>query len=138
MKALRIIGIAVGMEDGLVVPVLQRACCRTLKEIGIETRRLIERARAGKIEGMGTGVFTVSNLGMFGVDEFSAIINPPESAIMAVSGIREAVIVQEGTLRAGRQMTMTLSCDHRVIDGLVAAQFIARLREMLEQPAEIE
>jgi len=86
---------------------------------------------------MGKGVFTISNLGMFGVEEFSAIINPPEAAILAVAAVREEVIVSGGTLRPGRVMTMTLSCDHRVIDGLLAAKFMARLKEILEWPAQL-
>jgi pyruvate dehydrogenase E2 component (dihydrolipoamide acetyltransferase) len=82
-------------------------------------------------------VFTISNLGMFGIDEFAAIINPPEAAILAVGTVREEVIVSGGTLRAGRVMTMTLSADHRVIDGVLAAKFMARLKEILEYPAQL-
>jgi pyruvate dehydrogenase E2 component (dihydrolipoamide acetyltransferase) len=80
-------------------------------------------------------VFTISNLGMFGVEEFGAIINPPESGILAVGAVREAAIVENGALRPGHTMTMTLSADHRVVDGLMAAKFVARLKEILEHPA---
>jgi pyruvate dehydrogenase E2 component (dihydrolipoamide acetyltransferase) len=131
------IGIAVGMDEGLVVPVLKAADTRNLKGIAAETRRLVEAARAGKVEGMGEGVFTISNLGMFGVEEFSAIINPPESAILAVGAAREEVVVHHGAFRPGHRLTLSLSADHRVIDGLLAARFMARLKELLETPEAI-
>ncbi len=126
------IGIAVGMDDGLVVPVAIGADRMSLQNLSDETTRLIDAARSGKIENMGQGVMTVSNLGMFGIQDFSAIINPPEASILAVSAIREEVIVKDGAMRPGRVMTMTLSADHRVIDGLLAARFMARLKELLE------
>ena len=128
------VGIAVGMEDGLAVPVVVGAESMSLKQLASETERIVEAARHGKIIAMGQGVFTVSNLGGFGVEEFTAIINPPESAILAVGAIREAVIVKDGGLRPGRVMTMVLSADHRLIDGLMAARFLRRLREALEAP----
>jgi pyruvate dehydrogenase E2 component (dihydrolipoamide acetyltransferase) len=131
------IGVAVGVEEGLLVPVLKAADTRNLKGIAAESRRLVEAARAGKVEGMGEGVFTISNLGMFGIEEFSAIINPPESAILAVGAAREEEIVHNGAFRAGRRMTLTLSADHRIIDGVLAARFMARLRELLEAPEKI-
>jgi pyruvate dehydrogenase E2 component (dihydrolipoamide acetyltransferase) len=130
------IGIAVGMEDGLRVPVLVGADRLSLREIANETRRIVEAAEGGRVEAMGQGVFTITNLGMFGVEDFSAIINPPEVAILAVGALRESVIVKEGALRAGRVMTLTLSADHRIVDGLLAARFLARLREMLEAPEQ--
>jgi pyruvate dehydrogenase E2 component (dihydrolipoamide acetyltransferase) len=128
------IGIAVGMDDGLVVPVVIGADRMQLQQIGSETRRLAASARAGKIEGMGSGTFTITNLGMFGTEEFAAIINPPEAAILAVGAAREAVVVKDGAMRAGKIMTMTLSADHRIIDGMLAAKFLARLKEILESP----
>jgi pyruvate dehydrogenase E2 component (dihydrolipoamide acetyltransferase) len=128
------IGIAVALEDGLAVPVVVGAGSMSLKQLASETERIVEAARHGKIVAMGQGVFTVSNLGGFGVEEFTAIINPPESAILAVGTIREAVIVKDGGLRPGRLMTMVLSADHRLIDGLMAARFLRRLREILEAP----
>jgi pyruvate dehydrogenase E2 component (dihydrolipoamide acetyltransferase) len=105
-----------------------------LRQISEQSRRIIDAARHGKVEAMGQGVFTISNLGMYGIEEFAAIINPPESALLAVAAVRESVIVKDGALRAGRVMTMTLSADHRVIDGLLAARFLNRLKAELESP----
>jgi pyruvate dehydrogenase E2 component (dihydrolipoamide acetyltransferase) len=79
-------------------------------------------------------VFTITNMGMFGIERFSAIINPPEAAILAVGAVREAAIVSDGAIQPGRVMTVTLSCDHRVVDGLIAARFLSRLKELLETP----
>jgi pyruvate dehydrogenase E2 component (dihydrolipoamide acetyltransferase) len=129
------IGVAVAMDEGLVVPVLASAERLTLARVSSETKRIAAAARAGKIEGMGTGVFTITNMGMYGVEEFAAIINPPESAILAVGTAREAVVVKDGALRAGRVMTMTLSADHRLINGALGARFLGRLKEILEAPA---
>jgi pyruvate dehydrogenase E2 component (dihydrolipoamide acetyltransferase) len=128
------IGIAVGMEDGLRVPVLEGAHRMSLKQVADESRRIIEAAQRGKLEGVGRGIFTISNLGMFGIEEFAAIINPPEAAILAVGAVREDVVVKDGALRAAKVMTMTLSADHRVVDGLLAAKFLARLKAVLEAP----
>ncbi|HEY3266304.1 MAG TPA: dihydrolipoamide acetyltransferase family protein [Armatimonadota bacterium] len=127
------IGIAVGTDEGLTVPVLRGADSRNLKGIAAETRRIVEAARAGRLEGAGEATFTITNLGMFGVEEFSAIINPPEAAILAVGAVREDIVVKDGAIRAGHRMTLTLSADHRLIDGLLAARFMARLKEMLEK-----
>lgn len=128
------IGLAVASDDGLVVPVLIAADRMDLKALAAATRRVVESARAGRLEGAGQGVFTITNLGMFGVEEFSAIINPPESAILAVGAVREDVVVTDGAMQPGLVMTMTLSSDHRVIDGATAAKFLARLKELLEKP----
>ena len=130
------IGIAVGVDDGLVVPVVRNVDTLTLAQLAAEAKRVVENARKGKLENIGQGNFTITNLGMFGVEEFSAIINPPESGILAVSAVRETVIVDNGTMRPGRVMTMTLSADHRVVDGLLAASFLGRLKEILENPSE--
>jgi len=128
------IGIAVGVDEGLVVPVVVAVDTMSLAELAAETKRVVELARKGRLESVGKGHFTISNLGMFGVEEFSAIINPPESGILAVSAAREAVIVENGAMRAGRSMTITLSADHRIVDGVMAAKFMARLKEILEHP----
>jgi len=131
------IGIAVGVDDGLVVPVLMGADQMSLAELPAMTKRIVEDARRGKVDNMGRGNFTITNLGMFGVEEFAAIINPPEAAILAVSALREDVIVEDGTMKPARVMTLTLSTDHRIIDGVVGAQFLARLKELLEAPEQL-
>jgi pyruvate dehydrogenase E2 component (dihydrolipoamide acetyltransferase) len=131
------IGIAVGMDDGLVVPVVVGAEQLSLKQIAAETKRLATSARNGKIEGSGQGSFTITNLGMFGTEEFAAIINPPEAAILAVGAARDAVIVKNGALTAGKTMTMTLSADHRVVDGMLAAKFLQGLKDLLENPQKL-
>ncbi len=132
------IGVAVGIDQGLVVPVVSRVDQLDLATLGRESRRIIEAARRGKVEGAGSGVFTISNLGMFGVDEFTAIVNPPEAAILAVGAMKENVVVRGGMMKIGKTMTLTLSCDHRVVDGMVAGQFSARLKDLLENPHLLE
>ncbi len=131
------IGIAVGTDEGLTVPVLLKADQLPLRELAVRTRRLAENARQGKLEGVGQGIFTITNLGMFGVEEFSAIINPPESAILAVGAIREGIWVENGLLKPSRLMTMILSSDHRIIDGVLAAQFMQMLKNLLENPSSL-
>lgn len=131
------IGIAVGIDDGLVVPVIVDADKMDLKTLAARGRVIIENARNGKIDGMGQGVFTITNLGMFGIEEFNAIINPPESAILAVGAIREGVNVENGEMKPTRLMTLTLSVDHRVIDGVAAAKFLQTLKELLEKPEQL-
>jgi pyruvate dehydrogenase E2 component (dihydrolipoamide acetyltransferase) len=131
------IGVAVGTDEGLTVPVVLDADRMNLEKLAARTRDVVESARNGKLEGMGQGIFTITNLGMFGVEEFSAIINPPESAILAVGAIREGVVVENGAMRPSRLMTVTLSVDHRVIDGVVAAQFLKTLKELLENPEQL-
>jgi pyruvate dehydrogenase E2 component (dihydrolipoamide acetyltransferase) len=128
------VGIAVGVEAGLVVPVVVAAETLTLRQLAQASRRVVEAARGGKIEGLGKGCFTVTNLGMYGIEEFAAIINPPETAILAVGAVREAVVVRDGAMRPGRVMTLTLSADHRVVDGVVGATFLNRLKEVLTAP----
>jgi pyruvate dehydrogenase E2 component (dihydrolipoamide acetyltransferase) len=129
------IGIAVGMDEGLLVPVLIGADKRSIKELAAETKRLVQSAKGGKIEGMGKGVFTITNLGMFGIEQFAAIVNPPESAILAVGAMRETVVAKNGAMVIGKVMTLNLSADHRVVDGLLAAKFMGRVKELLESPA---
>lgn len=130
------IGIAVGVEHGLVVPVVCGVDRMKLSQLAVEAKRVVENARNGKLDNVGLGNFTITNLGMFGIEEFAAIINPPESGILAVSAVRESVIVQNGSMRPGHVMTLTLSVDHRMVDGLVGAKFVARLKEILENPSE--
>ncbi|MGH7903428.1 MAG: dihydrolipoamide acetyltransferase family protein [Candidatus Dormibacteraceae bacterium] len=133
------IGIAVAIERGLIVPVLEDADRKDLVQISIESRQLIERARAGKLsEGdLSGGTFSISNLGMFGVDEFSAIVNPPEAAILAVGAIKDAPVVVDGRLEVGKVMRMTVSVDHRVLYGADAAQFLAEVKRLLENPVSL-
>lgn len=128
------IGVAVGMDDGLVVPVVMNAERFSLPQLAVETKRLAAQARAGKVENMGQGIFTISNLGMFGVDDFVAIVNPPEASILAVGSVKEDVVVKNGAIMAGQIMNLTLSSDHRLIDGTLGAQFMARLKALLEDP----
>jgi pyruvate dehydrogenase E2 component (dihydrolipoamide acetyltransferase) len=135
------IGLAVPPAQGLglLVPVVHDVDRKDLVQISIESRQVIERARSGKpssgdLEG---GTFSISNLGMYGVDEFSAIINPPESAILAVGAIKEVPVVEDGRLVVGRVMRMTLSVDHRVFYGATAAQFMAELKRLVENPVSL-
>lgn len=128
------IGIAVAVENGLVVPVVKSVEKYNFKELAKKTKEIIDLARKGKPLDMGKGIFTISNLGMYEIDEFSAIINPPEASILAVGGIKEAALVKAGGIYISKCMTLTLSCDHRLIDGLIAAQFLSRLKQLLEDP----
>lgn len=131
------IGIAVAIEEGLITPVLRDADQKGLSEISAESKELAVRARDKKLkpEEFSGGTFTVSNLGMFGVESFTAIINPPEGAILAVGAIVEKPVVENGQIVVGSRMMMTLSCDHRVIDGATGAQFMQDLKKTLENPA---
>ncbi len=130
------IGMAVAIDDGLITPVIRDADLKTLEEISAESKRLSERARAKKLQpNEYTGAtFTISNLGMMGIEEFSAIINPPEAAILAVGAVRQAPVVNNGELGVGYRMKMTLSVDHRVADGAMGARFLQTLKRLLENP----
>jgi pyruvate dehydrogenase E2 component (dihydrolipoamide acetyltransferase) len=134
------VGIAVALEGGLVVPVVRDADRKALTQVAREARELIGRARAGKLAGedVGGGTFTVSNLGMFGIDQFTAVINPPEAAILAVgAALPEPVAGEDGGVVVHRRMRLTLSIDHRALDGATGAQFLARLKDLLEHPLRI-
>lgn len=130
------IGIAVALEDGLLVPVVKGCRGLSLKEIAARSRELVERARSGKIteQEISGGTFSISNLGMYGVDEFMAVIHPPQGAILAVGGVADQPVIRGGHLTAARIMRVTLSCDHRLLDGAYAAQFLAELKRVLENP----
>ncbi|MGI9038345.1 MAG: dihydrolipoamide acetyltransferase family protein [Gemmatimonadota bacterium] len=133
------IGIAVAVPDGLITPVLRAADRKGLVQIAAESKDLIERARNRKLkpdEYTGS-TFSISNLGMFGIDEFTAIINPPEAAILAVGGTVEKPVVVDGEVVVRRRMRVTMSCDHRVIDGAMGAAFLQTFRAMLENPLEL-
>lgn len=131
------IGIAVGTDDGLLVPTMTGVDRMTLAEVAAESARIIDRARQRKMEIRGQRTFSVTNLGMFGVDEFSAIIFPPDVAVLAVGAIRDEAVVDGGILRPGKRMTITLTCDHRIIDGVLAAKFLASLKGILEAPESL-
>ncbi|MBC7082453.1 MAG: 2-oxo acid dehydrogenase subunit E2 [Firmicutes bacterium] len=128
------IGVAVATEQGLVVPVVHDADSKTLFEIARETKELAGRAREGRLEpeNVAGGTFTISNLGMFGVDELCAIINPPQAAILGVGAVRERPVVKGSTVVPGMVMRLTLSADHRVLDGASAAKFLGRVKEIIE------
>ena len=130
------VGVAVATEDGLTVPVVLDADRKSLGEIARASRALAERVRTGVITPpeLSGGTFTVSNLGMFGIKRFSAVINPPQAAILAVGAIEPRPAVRDGAIEARRLMEVTLACDHRILYGAEAARFLARTRELLEQP----
>ncbi|HEX7664665.1 MAG TPA: dihydrolipoamide acetyltransferase family protein, partial [Polyangiaceae bacterium] len=133
------ISVAVAVPDGLVTPVVRDADKKGVLTIAHEIRELAGRARSKKLkpEEMKDGTFSISNLGMFGIDNFSAVINPPEGAILAVGQVREEPVAKEGRLTVGKKLAMTLSCDHRVIDGAVGAAFLAELRSLIEHPMRV-
>jgi pyruvate dehydrogenase E2 component (dihydrolipoamide acetyltransferase) len=130
------IGVAVAVEDGLITPVVRDADQLGVAEISQQVRELAKRARDRKLqpEEYTGATFSISNLGMFGIDEFTAIINPPEAAILAVGRVEDKVIVQFGEMVAQPRMRLTMSCDHRVIDGATGAKFLQTLRQYLEEP----
>ena len=130
------VGVAVAMESGLIVPVIHDADKRGVLDIARESRRLAEAARSGtlKPEEFSGGTFTVSNLGMYDVESFTAVINPPESAILAVGAIVPTPVVRDGQVVARDIMKVTLSVDHRALDGAIAARFLQELKRLLEQP----
>jgi pyruvate dehydrogenase E2 component (dihydrolipoyllysine-residue acetyltransferase) len=130
------VGVAVAIPDGLIVPVVRQADRKSVLEIAREVKDLAGRARERKLrpEEFTGSTFSVSNLGMFDVTEFTAIINPPESAILAVGAVRQVPVVVDGALAVGHRMRVTMSSDHRVVDGALAAQFLAEVRRLLESP----
>lgn len=130
------LGMAVAIEDGLITPVLRNAHRKSLREIALEARDLAERARARKLkpEEYTGSTFSVSNLGMLGIDEFTAVINPPEAGIIAVGAITQQPVVHDGSVVVRRRMRLTMSCDHRVIDGATGARFLQTVKRMLENP----
>jgi pyruvate dehydrogenase E2 component (dihydrolipoamide acetyltransferase) len=135
------IGLAVAPSQGmgLLVPVVHDADAKDIVQISIESRQVIERARSGRPgeHDLSGATFSISNLGMFGVDEFTAIINPPEAAILAVGAIKDAAVVDDGKVAVGKVMRMTLTVDHRVFYGATAAQFMAEVKRLLENPVTL-
>lgn len=133
------VGMAVAIDDGLVVPVIRFADSKGLATISQESKDLALRARERKLQPADWqgNTFTVSNLGMFGIEEFTAIINPPDSCIMAIGAIQEKPIVKDGEIVPGRLMKVTLSCDHRVVDGASGAAFLKTFKQIMEDPMRI-
>jgi pyruvate dehydrogenase E2 component (dihydrolipoamide acetyltransferase) len=133
------VGIAVAVEGGLIVPVVRDTDAKSVSQISREAKALIERARAGKLrpDEFTGGTFTVSNLGMFGIDQFTAVINPPEAAILAVGATSPEPVVRDGQLATRQRLRLTMSIDHRAVDGATGAQFLADLKAVLEEPLRI-
>ena len=133
------ISIAVGVPDGVLMPVLSGCRQRSLQEISQEGGRLVDRARSGSLseQEMSGGTFSVSNLGMFGVSSFSAIIHPSQAAVLAVGAVMDTPMSSSGVLGSSKVMKVTLSADHRVVDGAYAAQFLAELKEVLQNPVRL-
>lgn len=131
------IAVAVSLESGLITPIVRHADFKNLGEISVEVKALTKRAKENKLapEEYKGGSFTVSNLGMYGITEFQAIINPPQAAILAVGGILDEPVVKNGAVVPGKTMRVTLSCDHRVVDGVAAAEFLNSVQKYLENPA---
>ena len=133
------IGVAVAVEEGLLVPVIRFADSKTISHIAAEVKELATKAKDKKLQpqDMQGNTFTISNLGMFGIEEFTAIINPPDACILAVGGIKEVPVLRNGQLANTHVMKITLSCDHRVVDGAKGAQFLSTLKGLLEDPVRI-
>lgn len=133
------IGVAVAVEEGLLVPVIRYADIKTLSQINSEVKVLADKAKSKKLQPdeMQGNTFTISNLGMFGIEEFTAIINPPDSCILAVGAIIEKPIVKNGEIKIASMMKVTLSCDHRTVDGATGAKFLQTLQQILEDPIRL-
>jgi pyruvate dehydrogenase E2 component (dihydrolipoamide acetyltransferase) len=133
------VGVAVAAQDALTVPTIFDADRKGLREIARQTRELAGKVRDATVTPpeLSGGTFTVSNLGMYGIDSFSAVINPPQAGILAVGAINERPVVREGELAKAQLMSVTLACDHRILYGADGAQFLARIRELLEEPANL-
>ncbi len=132
--------LAVAVPGGLLAPVIRNCAQKSIVEISAESSALVAKARNKRLrprDSMG-GTFTLTNLGMYGIEHFAAIINPPQALIQAVGAIRETPVVKDRSIVVGRRVKMTLSCDHRAVDGVTAAVFLAELKALLENPAGIE
>jgi pyruvate dehydrogenase E2 component (dihydrolipoamide acetyltransferase) len=134
------VGFVVALQVGLIVPVIKNADRLTIKEISVRAKGLRDRVikRESTPDDLSGGTFSISNMGMFGVEEFSAIINPPQVAILAVSAVKDKPIIKEGVIRPAKIMKVTLSADHRALDGMMVAKFLQRLKELLENPVGID
>ena len=130
------VGVAVAVEDGLLVPIVRHADAKSLTQISAEVKYFAQRAKTKKLQPMDWegNTFTISNLGMFGIDQFTAIVNPPDSCILAVGGIQSVPVVKNGQVVPGNIMKLTLSCDHRVVDGATGSAFLNSVKAFLESP----
>ncbi|NBB89549.1 MAG: dihydrolipoamide acyltransferase, partial [Bacteroidetes bacterium] len=130
------VGVAVAVEEGLLVPVIRNTDLKSLSQINEEVREKAGKARERKLstEEMQGNTFTISNLGMFDIDDFTAIINPPDACILAVGSIKELPVVKNGEIQVGNRMKVTLSCDHRIVDGVTGAKFLQTFKSLLEEP----
>jgi pyruvate dehydrogenase E2 component (dihydrolipoamide acetyltransferase) len=130
------IGVAVAVEEGLLVPVVRSADLKSLSQIGVEVKEFAQKAKDKKLQPQDWegNTFTISNLGMFGIDDFTAIINPPDACILAVGAIQQVPVVKDGQIKIGNVMKVTMSCDHRVVDGATGSAFLQTLKGMLEEP----
>jgi pyruvate dehydrogenase E2 component (dihydrolipoamide acetyltransferase) len=133
------IGVAVAIDDGLLVPVVRFADSKSLSQIGAEVRELAGKAKTKELKPQDWegNTFTISNLGAFGIDEFTAIVNPPDACILAIGSSKETVIVENGEMRPGHVMKVTLSCDHRAVDGVTGANFLQTSADLLEEPVRL-
>jgi pyruvate dehydrogenase E2 component (dihydrolipoamide acetyltransferase) len=133
------IAVAVAIPDGLMMPVVRYANMKSLSQLNLEVKELVGQAKNRKLaqEQMSGSTFSISNLGMFGIEEFTAILNPPNACILAVGGINDKAIVRNGEVVPGKMMKVTLSCDHRVVDGASAAQFLNDVKATLEEPIRL-
>jgi pyruvate dehydrogenase E2 component (dihydrolipoamide acetyltransferase) len=130
--------LAVAIDGGLLTPAIRDCANKSIEEISDDAAVLVEKARNKKLrprESMG-GTFTLSNLGMFGIEEFLAIVNPPQALILAVGAMRDIPVVENGNIVIGKRMKMTLSCDHKAVDGAMAAEFLTDLKEVVEDPKQ--
>jgi pyruvate dehydrogenase E2 component (dihydrolipoamide acetyltransferase) len=130
------IGIAVAVPNGLIVPVVRAVEVKSIEQIAAEARELVARTREGKLrqEDLEGGSFTISNLGMYGVEQFIAVLNPPQAAILAVGALEDRVVAPNGAPEVRPMMTMTLTCDHRSLDGATASEFLRTVKDYLEEP----
>ena len=133
------IGVAVAVEDGLLVPVIRFADNKSLSHISLEVKDLAGKAKNKQLQPSDWegNTFTISNLGMFGIEEFTAIINPNDSCILAVGGVKSTPVIKNGEIVPGNTMKVTLSCDHRIVDGVTGSAFLKTLKELIEDPIKI-
>jgi pyruvate dehydrogenase E2 component (dihydrolipoamide acetyltransferase) len=133
------IGVAVALEAGLMTVVVRNADLKPVRQIAVELRQMATRARQGKVrpDDVEGSTFTVSNLGMFGIDHFIAIVNPPEAAILAVGSVRQVPVIEDGRLMPGMRLKATISADHRITDGAEAARWLQALQQLLEKPLQL-